>query len=120
MIGDLGNAVAEFAEPYTVRTTDAGTLGSDGFFRTGTVTERVVQLVWWPANGREIAQLPEGERGNDTIGYACTSELFAASAPAGRPGERIVIDGVEWIVTKTFPWGKLGNFWAGMAQKVGQ
>lgn len=115
---DLGAIVDSIGHTVTLITPDAIVLGSDGFQREGLEIEADVVACSWPSNGREVEQLPSGERTKETRTFALARSVSEGDATTGTPAQRFREDGREYRVTKVAPW-TIGGFHVAICVRVG-
>lgn len=83
-------------EAITRRRFAAGSRGTDGRYSAGATTDTTILGSVQPANGDDMATLPEGERAKKGRRIYTTSEVRVADVEAGTPADQLLIDGVYW------------------------
>ncbi len=117
---DLSATIKRFAMPHTVRrATGARTVGADGFATAPGTQNLTLQLVITPATGRDMQQLPEGQRTEATIAVLSASELKTADVATGCPADQILRGGDYWLVVSVEHWEQ-GNYYRALAQRMGR
>jgi len=109
----VANAIAAWARSYTVRAPAAVSRNAAGRVASPTYTDRTIRAVVQPSGGRELRQLPEGQReGVSLIAYMLSAPGSADKATA-TPGELFVVDGHEHQIVRVDPWSELGfgGYW---------
>lgn len=117
---NLTATIRHFAVAHTVRRAiGAQTIGSDGFAVAPTMVDLSIKLVVTPATGRDILQLPEGQRTEATIVAFAADELRGSSVTTGYPGDVIERGGEDWLILNVETWEQ-GTYYRALAQRVGR
>ena len=95
---------------YTVTRTEAGTrVGNFGRYTAGATSTFEMVASIQPATGRQLRDLPEGQRGDETIAIYTTADLRGRMP--GSPGNEpdvITYRGELWTVTQVKVWESFG------------
>lgn len=105
----LRGAIASLTQggPYTAtRTTDGG-YDADGLAVAGTTSTFAVAGSLQPVSGRELRDLPEGQRG-DEIRVLYTLTELRTRIGTHQP-DKLSIDGETWVVIKTEKFDAFGE-----------
>jgi hypothetical protein len=95
---------------YTVTRTDTGTrVGNFGRYTAGDASTFEIVASIQPATGRQLRDLPEGQRGDETIAIYTKTEIRTRSP--GEPGNEpdvIAYRDEPWTVTQVKRWESFG------------
>jgi hypothetical protein len=101
---------------YVVTRTAAGTM-TLGRYTSGAVTTFTTNLGIEPASGRQLRDLPEGRRGDETISIFSPVEL-KTTMPGSEP-DQILYRGEQWAVVTSKQWEGFGEIhWECLAQRA--
>ncbi len=106
----LRGAIASLTQggPYTAtRTTDGGGYDADGLAIAGSASTFSVAGSLQPVSGRELRDLPEGQRGDETRVIYTLTELRTRTS-THRP-DVLAIDGEPWTVIKVERFDAFGD-----------
>lgn len=102
----MRGAIASLATgTYTVTRVSAGTY-TQGRHTPGAPTAFVIVASIQPATGRELRDLPEGQRGDEVIAIYTTTEIRTRE-PGGEP-DVITYGGEPWTVIRVKRWESFG------------
>lgn len=68
----------------------------------------------YPASGRELEQLPEGQRTREVINVLTPREMLVAQDPAGNPGDLFQYQGGTYLIISSKYW-QPGEFYQYLA-----
>lgn len=114
---------------YTVTRTEAGEYDEHGRYTDGDMSTFSLVADVQPVEGRELKDLPEGLRAEETLVVYCATELRAlkaavpdASSPdiPGNVPDLIEIDGEQWRVVRVQRFRVLANRWRAWVERIGQ
>lgn len=101
-IGSLSTGV------YTVTRTAPGTYDANGKFVAGaTSTLAGVVATVQPVSGRQLRDVPEGQRGDELRVIYTETELWPRTP--SQAGDRITLDGEAWVIVRAERWQGLGG-----------
>lgn len=96
------------AQTYTVTRTSAGAYDIHGRYTPGGVTTfSIVASTPTPTTGRQLRDLAEGQRGDESLQVFTAVELRTRT-PANEP-DVLTFGGEAWTVTKVQRWDGLGE-----------
>jgi hypothetical protein len=106
------------AATYSVQRRASGSYDEHGRYASGALTMLSIVADVQPMIGRDLEQLPEGERGNEAKLVITTTELrtrmpgaddASEYGGAGSEPDRVLIDGEWYVVTKVETWRSFGS-----------
>src|SRR5262245_39232790 len=95
---------------YTVTRTLAGTFDERGRYTAGGTSTFAIVASIQPATGRQLRDLPEGQRGDEVIAIYTITELRGRmpGAPGNEP-DLVAYRGEPWTVTQVKRWESFGE-----------
>lgn len=100
----------DFAQPYSLRRTAAGTYANEGEWQRGPLTTLPRVGVIQPASqDDQIKFVPEGERGENAIRVWDAEEIYISDG-AGQQSDIILFNGNTYRAAARRPWGGNGYF----------
>lgn len=100
----LRSLIAKHGASYTVTRVVAGSHDADGKYTAGASSTFPIVAYIEPTIGRELEDLPEGQRGNEVRTVYTETELLAAARP-----DSIAIAGEAWSVIRVERFDGLGG-----------
>lgn len=85
-------------ESVTRRRFAAGSRGTDGRWTDGAATDSTILAAVQPANGDDLAILPEGERSKRARKLYTVTELRVVSVEDGTSADHVQVEGRWWKV----------------------
>ena len=81
-----------------IRSSSAGTISDGGRYTKGTETESEIKMFAYPASGRDLEVLPEGERTKEYLSGLCYDEVRMVSRSAKTQADKIETNGKTYQV----------------------
>lgn len=115
-VDDLTDAIDELATGIYLVHRFGPSVFVDGEKVTTSSSDLNCTAVVFPAGGRQIMRLPEGQRAMQIIGIITATELLTAEA--GHEPDQLRYNGEWYQVQQTDRWQQSGGFWAYVGQRV--
>lgn len=81
-----------------IRSSSAGTISDEGRYTKGSETESEIKMFAYPASGRDLLVLPEGERTKDYTAGLSYDELKVSDKTGRTQADKIVSNGKTYQV----------------------
>lgn len=94
--------------PITLRRYGAQT-NVGGLQSLGSPTDTTIRATVYPATGRDLEALPEGERQRGVVIAHCLSEVRVADPRDLTTSDRLIINGVTYLAYQVQDWPRVGN-----------
>jgi hypothetical protein len=75
----------------------------------GSYTDTAIRASVYPASGKDLESLPEGERTRSVQIADCLSEIYTAEPGSLTTSDRLIIGGVTYIARNVQDWPRVGS-----------
>jgi hypothetical protein len=117
---NLGSIVDSFATSYklTVTRRAARTVVNGVYVPGDEETFTLRPAVVYPASGRQLALLPEGQRTSEAVTIFTKCQLRGAKDPAGYAPDRVTYRGTIYEIQLAGDWAAPGGYYHSLGVKV--
>lgn len=95
--------ISDFGQTVTITRYAAGT-NVNGEYVAGAASTFDVVMSIQPLNGRDLLQLPEGQRTRNFLKGYCATELLTVNIPAGLKADLVTVAGKNYEVQGVEHW----------------
>lgn len=95
-------------QPITLRRYPAQTV-TGGRQVLGAPTDTTIRATVYPATGRDLEALPEGERQRDVVIAQCLAEVRVSDPRDSTTSDRLIIRNVTYLAYNVQNWPRVGN-----------
>jgi hypothetical protein len=75
----------------------------------GAYTDTTIRASVYPATGKDLEALPEGERTRSVQIAECLSEILTSEPSALTSSDRLIISGVTYLARQVQDWPRVGS-----------